>query len=152
MVAVRTRKQSVKQVQESNKAAFVAAAEGLTIGAWIVTWEADTAGKTCKHVDVVQALKDEGLDEKVARELCTRHAFMRACKVLADERIIRLVQDTGDTLEFQFTKEKLEGERFAYEFETMLVLNKETKDVSCSIPELARSPGRSWTAASTSGP
>jgi hypothetical protein len=52
-------------------------------------------------------------------------------------RIIRQVSEDQTTLEFQFTAEKRDGDRFAYELETMLTLEKATGKVTCALPGLA---------------
>lgn len=79
--------------------------------------------------DVVQALKDAGLDEGVAREMRNRHAFARAAKVLANERIIRCVEDQPHLMRFQFTQEQRAGDEFIYSKETILRLDKDTGQI-----------------------
>lgn len=101
----------------------------------ILTWT--TAGLTLRHLDLVEALRRAGLDEAVARELAPRHAFTRACTKLAAQRIIRQVGEDAATVTFQFTAEHKDGDRFAYDFETLLTLNKTTGQVSCPLPGLA---------------
>src|SRR5438270_6437921 len=88
----------------------------------IITWGCASGG--IKHLDLVQALRDNGLDEGVARELAPRHAFSRACKKLAQQRIIRQVSEDAKIICFQFTQEQREGDRFEYNFETLLTLDK----------------------------
>ena len=51
----------------------------------------------------LQALREAGLDEGVARELAPRHAFARACRKLSERRIIRPIAEDADTIRFQFT-------------------------------------------------
>jgi hypothetical protein len=101
----------------------------------IITWNA--AGITVRHRHLVEALRDRGLDETVARELAPRHAFARACKKLAEHRIIRQVDEDEAVLRFQFTAERKAGDRFEYDLETMLSLEKATGRVSCDLPGLA---------------
>src|SRR4051794_25587141 len=84
----------------------------------VITWSC--TGVSVRHLDLVTALRDGGLDEGVARELAPRHAFSRACKKLSEARIIRQVAEDETPLTFQFTSELREGDRFAYELETML--------------------------------
>lgn len=86
---------------------------------------------------MIDALRESGLDETVARELAPRHAFSRACKKLARDRIIRQVSEDEAAITFQFTSEKRDGDRFAYELETLLTLEKATGKVSCPLPGLA---------------
>ena len=90
-----------------------------------------------RHAALVEALRDAGLDESVARELAPRHAFSRACKRLARERIIRPLREDQTSITFQFTRESRGGGRFEYELETLLTLDKATGTVSCDLPGLA---------------
>jgi len=108
---------------------------GVALLGEIITWS--TAGVTIRHLDLVDALRGAGLDEAVARELAPRHAFTRACTKLADDRIIRQVGEDAATITFQFTAEHRDGDRFQYDFETLLTLNKTTGQVGCSLPGLA---------------
>ena len=101
----------------------------------IITW--NCSGITVKHLDVVEALRDSGLDESVARELAPRHAFARACRKLSEARIIRQVAEDEATIRFQFTAEHREGNQFYYDLETMLALDKASGRVTCSLPALA---------------
>lgn len=101
----------------------------------VITWTC--GGIKVKHLDLVNALKDAGLDEGVARELAPRHAFTRACKKLALARIIRQVSEDARTLTFQFTAEKKEGDRYEYELETLLTLDKDSGKVRCALAGLA---------------
>src|SRR5262245_55459912 len=93
-----------------------------------ITWNA--GGVKVKHGALVEALREAGLDEKVARELAPRHAFTRACRKLGERRIIRLVSETPNELSFQFTQESRAGDRFEYTLETMLTLDKASGTVS----------------------
>jgi hypothetical protein len=101
----------------------------------IITWSC--AKVSIRHIDLIEALRDGGLDEGVARELAPRHAFSRACKKLAQQRIIRQVAEDEKAITFQFTAEHREGDHFAYDLETMLSLDKATGKVSCDLPGLA---------------
>ncbi|HEY1187919.1 MAG TPA: DUF6744 family protein [Gemmata sp.] len=99
----------------------------------VVTWNVSGA---VKYADLTAALRAAGLDEKVARELAPRHAFTRACKKLSDDRIIRQVDDDGDTITFQFTKESKVGDQYEYALETRLVLDKKSGAVTCEKEDL----------------
>lgn len=101
----------------------------------ILSWSC--AGLTVKHIDLVEALHDAGLEENVARELLPRHAFSRACRKLARDRIIRSVAEDASTITFQFTSEAKAGDRYEYTLETLLKLEKATGKVSCDLPGLA---------------
>ena len=86
------------------------------------------SGSTHKHADVVQALKDAGLDEKAAKEFLPGQAFARAAKKLSDERVIDVVNEWGDDVVFQFTKKFFKGrdesEGGDYRKEVYLTLDK----------------------------
>lgn len=102
----------------------------------VVSW--DVAGISVRHAQVVQALKDAGLDEKIARQLAPRNAFCRACRKLADNRIIRHVSEDVHYLTFQFTAEVPDDGKFRYDFEALLTLDKQSGSVKCeSDPALA---------------
>ena len=112
-----------------------AVAPGTRLLGEIISWTC--GGIKVRHLDLVGALRDAGLDEAVARELAPRHAFTRACRKLAQARIIRQVSEDRTGLTFQFTAERKEGDRFAYELETLLTLDKATGKVSCPLAGLA---------------
>lgn len=94
----------------------------------IIAWQ--SAGTS--HTDLVAALKAAGLDEKLARDLLPRHAFSRACRKLSDERIIRVVGEDKDSIQFQFTRESKVGHEYQYNLEAMLKLWKADGDISGS--------------------
>jgi hypothetical protein len=108
--------------------------EGPLLGE-IITWSC--AGAAIRHIDLIAALRECRLDESVARELAPRHAFARACKKLSEARIIRQVLEDAFIIRFQFTAEHKEGDRFSYDFETLLTLEKATGKVTCDLPGLA---------------
>lgn len=101
----------------------------------ILSWSC--AGLTVKHLGLMEALRDADLDESVARELLPRHAFSRACRKLARDRIIRPVAEDSTTITFQFTSEARAGDRYEYTLETLLKLEKQTGKVCCDLPGLA---------------
>lgn len=103
----------------------------------VVTWNART-DSTHKHADVVAALEAAGLDKDMARELLPRFAFSRACRKLAEERIIDVVREGEDEIIFQFTGKRLAGENWEYVKETNLTLNKITGSVSCPNKSLEK--------------
>jgi hypothetical protein len=100
----------------------------------VVTW--NTGGTAHIHADIVQALKDASLDDKVARELLPRHAFSRAAKKLTEERVIDVLRDEKDTITFQFTKRVIESDEWSYKKETLLKLDKTSGKITCDIPAL----------------
>src|SRR3954469_5766546 len=110
---------------------FPAVLPGTRLLGEVISWTCPSV--TVRYRAVIDALRESGLDETVARELAPRHAFSRACKKLARERIIRQVSEDESTITFQFTAEKKEGDRFQYEMETLLTLAKATGTVSCPL-------------------
>ncbi len=112
-----------------------AAPPGTRLLGEIITWSC--AKVSIRHIDLIEALRDSGLEEGVARELAPRHAFARACKKLAQQRIIRQVAEDDATIRFQFTAEHRDGDHFAHDLETMLTLTKDSGRVSCDLPGLA---------------
>ena len=101
----------------------------------IVCWSISDNGNV-SYSRIVDALKNNGLNEKLARELCHHFAFLRGAKKLQENRIIRELRADKTTIVFQFTSEQLEGDAFRYDLEALLSLDKATGKVSCSIPEL----------------
>jgi len=101
----------------------------------VIAW--GCSGVTVRHSGLIEALRDGGLDESAARELAPRHAFTRACKKLSERRIIRQVAEDAHTLSFQFTSEERDGDRFRYDLEALLTLEKATGKVSCALAGLA---------------
>jgi hypothetical protein len=112
-----------------------ALADGTKLHGEILTWACN--GVTVKHSDLINALKEAGLDESVARELAPRHAFARACRKLARDRIIRQVAEDEKAITFQFTQESRKEDKYEYTLETLLVLDKESGTVSCELAGLA---------------
>jgi len=114
---------------------FPGIAPGARLLGEVISWTCP--GTAVRHADLVAALADAGLDPGVARELLPRHAFARACKTLAKDRIIRPVGEDQTAITFQFTQESRAGDRFEYTLETMLALDKATGKVRCEQPGLA---------------
>jgi len=110
-------------------------ASGTQLLGEVISWTC--SGVTVTHTALVTALKEADLDANVARELAPRHAFTRACKKLSDQRIIRQVGEDESSVRFQFTAEHREGDKFEYQLETMLTLDKRTGTVACDLPGLA---------------
>lgn len=112
-----------------------AAANGHSLLGEIITWSVSGAG--IRYADLTRALREADLRESVAGELAPRHAFARACHKLSEDRIIRQVSEDEETISFQFTAERLKGDRFEYDFETLLRLNKSSGSIECTLRELA---------------
>jgi hypothetical protein len=73
----------------------------------VICWNAGKSSHS--HANVVAALKDADLNEKVARELLPRYAFTRAMKHLKEERVIDPLKETGDVITFLFTKRVMDA-------------------------------------------
>lgn len=133
VLADKTSQKNVRHSRKRQAKAKVASAEIELLGQ-ILTWKAST---THSYAAVVQALKDEGLNEKMAKELNARDAFTRACHRLGEERIIRVVRNEKDTIVFQFNKPALAADgEWTYPKETNLTLDKNTGKVTCKIKDL----------------
>lgn len=105
----------------------------------IVSWRAPAE---VRFVDLKAAMTAAGIDEKMLRDMLPRHAFSRAARKLADNRIIRKVSEENGKLKFQFTKEYLRNGQYEYALETNLELDVATGDVDCSdagLQKLAKS-------------
>lgn len=114
---------------------FVRENTGFRLLGEIITWRVGMGG--VKHVDLVQALKDAGLNEKVARELLPRHAFTRAARKLSEDRVIDPVNENDDSIRFQFTKRFMEENEWKYTTECYLELDKQLGKVTCKTnPDL----------------
>src|SRR5262245_18515997 len=122
---------TITRSKAAKKAGVVKQLSGLTLAGEIITWSA--GDQTHTHGQTVQALKDASLSDTVARELLPRHAFSRACKKLAEERIIDSVKEDNDLIHFQFTYRALVAEEMQYSKETVMTLNKTTGTVACEI-------------------
>ncbi len=98
----------------------------------VVTWDLRSA--EVSYAELVESLKNAGLDPGEATELSHRSAFGRACKHLKEERAIdKLQYDAATkTLRFQFTRKHLAGGRFEYDYECMLSLDPDTGAVTCA--------------------
>jgi hypothetical protein len=103
----------------------------------IVTFET-SAPQPRKHVDVVAALTNSGLDPKFARELLPKSAFSRACKKLSEDAVIDVIKSAEDYIRFQFTKKEMRNEEWEYTKDTELRLNTITGEIECKKKELQK--------------
>lgn len=103
----------------------------------VIAWRLPRNVLTTKN-DLIAALSAAGLETKLARDLCLRHAFVRACRKLEAQRIIRKVEENRDRLVFQFTREHLDLQlrRMDYQFDAIVELQKGSGDVHCTDPNL----------------
>lgn len=85
------------------------------------------------YPDVLDAIESSGLDPNIAKEKSPRDAFSRAIKHLSERRIIRVLRETKDVADFQFTSERVEGDEYKYDLEAIVTLNKTTGCVACPL-------------------
>lgn len=110
-------------------------ADAVTMHGEIITWNVK-AKTTHTHTDVVAALSAAGLDVSVAREFLPRNAFARACRKLADERVIDVVKDEAARVVFQFTRKHLDKSEWQYSKEFDVSLDKQTGVIECDDQKL----------------
>lgn len=110
---------------------------GVELFGELVCWSCN--GVKVTYHQVLAALKQADLDQNVARKLLPRNAFKRACKSLAQNRVIREVKElsSGVELVFQFTSEiKGDDQKFRYEIEDLVKINRETGRIECGTVNL----------------
>lgn len=110
---------------------------GVDLFGELVTWSC--GGVKVSYHQVLAALKAADLDQNVARKLLPRNAFKRACKELSRNRVIREVKELSSVSElvFQFTAEtKGDDQKFRYEIEALVRINRETGRIDCEQQEL----------------
>jgi hypothetical protein len=136
-MTTKTKAGSARTTKKAKSAATnpIEVAPGAKLLGEVITW---SCSEQTRYSLLAAALRDAGLDEGVARELAPRHAFTRACKKLAEDRIIRQVAEDDSTITFQFTKESKVGDEFQYALEAKLTLDKKSGKVTCDNAELAK--------------
>lgn len=103
----------------------------------VVTWDSIRTTRDA----VLQSLKDNGLDEGVARELTPRAAFTRACDQMAEDQLVDLVKDHGDQLVYQVTAKALkqvtgsDDDEYEYQKQAYVRLHKDTGVVTSKSPK-----------------
>lgn len=99
-------------------------------------------GDVRKHLLASGLAADDAEAAGLAADFKPRVAFSRALRQMADERVIRRVEETPDTLFFQLTREEKGSAIFSYTYETILSLNKENGIIasvdSPALEEVAR--------------
>lgn len=93
----------------------------------VVYWSGNDNDVGVKHVQA--ALKDAGLDEALAYDPEKKNAFIRAVRKAEAEKLVRRVEETGDKLVFQFTREFLSGQQLDYTCEALVTFSKKTGGV-----------------------
>jgi hypothetical protein len=101
----------------------------------IVWWEFPT-GTVITRRRIESALATEGFDPKLARGLCARHAFIRACRNRAQSRLVEITYEDDSSVTVQFTREVKVGKRIDYTFEALVSLDKPTDVVTCQDANL----------------
>jgi len=100
----------------------------------VISWNCN---KACvSQVDLVKALESLELPTSLLPDLPVQAAFRRACKALGQKRLIRALEEDGESITFQFTLEKRDGEFFIYQTEAKLTVAKDSGIVSCDMQEL----------------
>ena len=106
----------------------------------IISWELP-AGATIPYALLSEALRDHGLDESALKRRLPRNAFARACRDLAEARVIRRVREDSDHIWFQFTKEERTEDDacpLAYAKEAIVRLAKQSGDLESDLPEVTQ--------------
>ena len=102
----------------------------------IVTW---TAPSQVEFSKLQEAVSEAGIDGKILRDMLPRNAFARAARSL-EGRIIRIVEERPEAIDFQLTREYLNevAHEYFYHKEAVVTLTKKSGDVTCeSDSELA---------------
>jgi hypothetical protein len=96
----------------------------------VVSWNPPSS---VLHADLQTALTNAGLDPELSPPMQPRNGFKRATHALEEGRIIRQVDESKDTLTFQFTTEFLDTQlkEFEYRKECDLMLNKDDGTITC---------------------
>ena len=97
----------------------------------IVSWDIKS-GTIVSLNSLRAALTAAGFDDGLAKAMAPRNAFARASHDLDTARIIKRVNETATTMDFQFTAETKVAGRLVYNFEALLKLDKITGRVTCS--------------------
>jgi hypothetical protein len=90
---------SAVQTQVASGLPFVVPAQAELWGE-VVAWEL-LAKVRVAHMDLAAALSAAGVDPSAARDLNTRHAFVRACRQMAQDKIITNVFEDRAEITFQ---------------------------------------------------
>lgn len=124
-----------KKVQRNRAKDLAEKLKGIEMLGEIITWQV-RRDQTRTYQDVIDALKQSKLDEKVARKILPRFAFTRACKKLKEQAIFDVVKDGTDTIRFQMTKKSMKSEEWVYAKDVDLVLDKVNGTIQCKRKEL----------------
>lgn len=104
----------------------------------VISWSLlENRGQKNSHVDVVNALQQNGLDASLAKEFTPAKAFTRALLKLKEQRVVDIIRSDVDEILFQFSKRETTedseegGEEIEWKKEHKLLLNKTTGKISC---------------------
>ena len=106
---------------------------------YLIWWNINSV--TVTRNEFIQYLQRVNIDKKYAPKHNYRSALTRALKVMEENRLVRLVEDTPQTVSFQFTAEHKvdgdDGKELTYEKEALIVVSKpkyrETGDFEASL-------------------
>jgi len=102
----------------------------------IVTW-GFTATKL--SFDRVYAAMDKyNINRKLLRKRLARNAFARACHQMSENRDIRLLEETGTELQFQFTAAVLRSRQYDFQKEAILSVDKKTGKITGDNPAMVQ--------------
>lgn len=94
-------------------------------------------GSRYQYAAVVDALTFAGLDPKTAREFLPRNAWSRACRRLAEQRVIDVIREDDEDALFQFSRRHLVddktegGKQIDYRKEVKILLDKASGNLIC---------------------
>lgn len=94
-------------------------------------------GSRYQYSAVVEALTLAGLDPKKAREFLPRNAWSRACRRLAEQRVIDVIREDEEEALFQFSRRHLAedrtegGQQIEYRKEIKILLDKDSGNLFC---------------------
>ncbi len=119
---------------------YVQLVNGIPLLGEIVVWQ----GAKNSYTNVVQALKDAGLDHEVARAFMPAQAFNRAIKTLETKRVIEELSRDKHEVVFQLTQyhrvhNAADGEdELEYKKETKVHLDRTTGVITCKNADIRR--------------
>lgn len=93
----------------------------------VVYWSGNDSDVEVKAVQA--ALKAAGLNEEMAYDPEKKNAFIRAVRKAEQEKLVRRVEENGQKLVFQFTREFLSGQQLDYSCEALVTFSKVTAGI-----------------------
>ncbi len=123
-----------KDSKEGKRKEFMERVSELELLGEIITWGLDA--KVHSHQAVLTALNIAKLSTAPAKEILPKHAFTRAQRKLAEDKVIDTLAKDGDNISFQFTKRAMKSGEWVYSKECVLVLNTSTGQIECEDKKL----------------